>query len=255
MLKEPRYNTSVLTRFILGGFLLVSLAACGPSAQNARARTGLQSYLVALRGTDPRPVYQMLTAEQRRATSYQQWAKRWNASKAERQLQAKQIEKSLLVQQGVDEDAQLRFDDGRTISLARAPDGWRLNQALLGRNRADKPDDALNLFSHAVRERNVDDLLQMLSKRHQTRIETELAAFSEGLAQELAKGGQSPYLLSDTKAELAWNYDGIRYKVVLVREEGEWLIDDVHMGPDPTLDPEEAKTEDVKRTLEGPRRR
>ena len=43
----------------------------------------------------------------------------------ERQLQAEQIEDSLKIQQGVDEDAQMRFVDGRTISLARAPEGWR----------------------------------------------------------------------------------------------------------------------------------
>jgi hypothetical protein len=216
----------MLARSILGGVLLLSLAACGPSAQNARASTGLQSYLVALRGTDPRPVYEMLSAEQRKGTSYEQWAKRWSESKAERALQAEQIENSLRVQHGVDEEAQLRFDDGRTISLARSPEGWRLNQALLGRNRADQPDDALNLFSNAIRERRVDDMLQILSKRHRTRIETELRAFS-----------------------------GIRYKVVLVREEGEWLIDDVHMGPDPTLDPEEAKADDKSRPLELIRRR
>lgn len=245
----------MLARLILGGALILSLAACGPSAQNARAHTGLHSYLVALRGTDPKPVYQMLSADQRKDTTYEQWAKRWRESKAERELQAQQIEDSLKIQQGVNEDAQLRFEDGRTISLARAPEGWRLNQALLGRNRADQPDDALNLFSNAVRERNVDDLLQILSKRHRTRIEEELGAFSDGLAAELAKGGSSPYLLSDTRAELAWNYEGIRYKVVLLREEGEWLIDDVHMGPDPTLDPEEAKADDKSRPLELLRRR
>jgi hypothetical protein len=197
----------------------------------------------------------MLSAEQRKGTSYEQWAKRWSESKAERALQAEQIENSLRVQHGVDEEAQLRFDDGRTISLARSPEGWRLNQALLGRNRADQPDDALNLFSNAIRERRVDDMLQILSKRHRTRIETELRAFSEGLAEELAKSGRSPYLLSETRAELAWHFDGIRYKVVLVREEGEWLIDDVHMGPDPTLDPEEAKADDKSRPLELIRRR
>lgn len=232
----------MLLRLAITGLLLTGLA-CGPSAQTSRARSGLDAYLIALRSENPRPIYEMLTKEQRKATSYEEWSKRWTESKAERELQAKQIEDSLQVQQAVDEDASLRFDDGRTITLARAPNGWRLNQALVGRTQADTPEDALTIFSAALRERDIDKVFGILSKRHRNSFETQLQNFTQGLEAELSNSENSPHLLSNERAELAWNFDGIRYKVVLVKDGGEWHIDDIHMGPDPTVDPEEAEAD------------
>lgn len=250
--QAPRYNKYMLARIAIASVLLASLSSCGASANSSRARTGLDNYLVALRGNDPRPIYEMLSKEQRGAISYQEWSERWQKSKAERELQAQQIEDSLRVEQSVNEDARLRFDDGRTITLARAPDGWRLNQALVGRTQADSPEDALAIFSTALRERNVDNLLRILSKRHRANLETQLQSFYLGLEEELAKEDSSSYLLGDNRAELAWNYEGIRYKVVLVRHEGEWHIDDIHLGPDPTLNPEgsDEQAEDKPRPLD-----
>ncbi len=241
MPKAPRYNEPMSFRLALTCALVLSVCACAPRAQHARARTGLQNYLQALRADDPRPVYEMLSEKQRTSTTYKAWSKRWQESKAERNAQATQIEESLRVRQGVDEDAQLLFEDGRTMSLARAAKGWRLNEALLGRNQADQPDDALRLFATAIRERDIGNLLQILSKRHRTRIQAEVEAFYLGLAEQLATGETSPYLLSDSRAELAWNYEGLRYKLVLIKEEGEWVIDDVHMGPDPTFEKSESE--------------
>jgi hypothetical protein len=245
----------MFSRLAITSLLLAGLMACGASAKTARARSGLDAYLIALRGDDPRPIYEMLTKEQRDAVTYEEWAKRWTESTAERELQASQIEDSLRVQQAVDEDASLRFEDGRTITLARAPSGWRLNQALVGRTKADTPEDALTIFSAALRERDIEGVFGILSKRRRSSFETQLRNFSHGLEEGRANAESSPFLLNKERAELAWNFEGTRYKVVLRKEEGEWYIDDIHIGPDPTVDPDEAEADASRPPLELLRRR
>lgn len=217
----------------------LGLSACGSAAQNTRADVGFNNYVRALRGDDPRPVYEMLTRDQQKNISFEEWSALWKDSQAERGLQAKQLEERLKTHGVLEERAKLQFDDGKLVTLRRNDRGWTLDQPLVSRSRADTPRDALNILSAAVTDRSVPALLQILSKERRQSVEKKIETIKQSLDSQLEDGWRELYFVdpkNPERAELVWSHQGVRYKVVLVKEDGDWLVDDLHLGPDPLVE-------------------
>lgn len=242
MQAAPSYNLRVNAR-LLSLVLLASqsLWACGAGSQAARAESGLHSYLVALRGDDPRPVYEMLPREQRETLDFAEWSRQWQESQAEREQQAQELEESLKTQGVLEEQAKVRFADGKVVTLRRLGKGWTLDQPLVARTQAETPQDALNVFSAAIEERALHSLLGILSQERRAAIELRLSALRASLATQANDNWRALYKLSETRAELIWHHEDVRYKVTLVNEDGNWLVDDLHLGPDPVVEEENEK--------------
>lgn len=217
----------------------LSLLACGPVSKTPRAADSLGAYLSALRGSDPRPVYDMLTREQRAATPYEEWAADWKETEPEREHRAQLLEETLRTTPILREEALLTFEDGKFLTLARDDRGWHLDQALVGRSAAKTPDDALAIFATAIHGRDLETVLRILSDRRRQGIEEQLQQFDRGLREHLGDAAHEIYLVATDRAEMSWRKDGVRYKVVLIREDGDWHVDDVHLGPDMTAPEEE----------------
>lgn len=194
---------------------------------------GIIEYVSALKSSDPRPAYDMLTDKEQKTISYEQWATDWKRHKEERLKQAKELETTLETHGIVDSAAVLRFDDGKRVTLQHEAAGWRLDQALVNRTVANTPDDAIAIFSQVLQERNVEALLRIVSKRHREGIQKQLQRFHESLKGELAKPHHEIFLVNPNRAEITWSNDDLRYRLVLVKEDGDWFIDDIHLGPDP----------------------
>ncbi|MBL4635964.1 MAG: hypothetical protein JKY56_19035 [Kofleriaceae bacterium] len=243
MTLHQSYNSMVTWRLAPFFALLMSLAACGSQALTPTARDGFSMYVSVLRNPDPRPAYQMLSDEDQKRIPYQEWAAKWKEHEQERQSQAEELEASLKVHGVVDAKAILRFEDGKRVTLQKEASGWRLDQALVSQSVANSPRDALTIFSVALTEGKLAPLLRILSKRHRDGIAKKLELFHDSLRGELAKDNSDIFLVNEKRAELTWSAGELRYRLVLVLEDGDWYVDDIHLGPDPAYD-EPAKTEE-----------
>lgn len=246
MAAASRYNNLVFRRFAI--LCALGLAACGPRAGTAPARAGLQTYLQALRSDDPRPLYEMLTKEQRNAIPYETWEASWTANATERAQQAEEVEHGW--EQQVQARADVRYDDGQTVTLHQADDGWRLEQALVSQASAGSPEQALGQFLSALGRRDVSAVLALLSKERREAIVERLHNFQSGIDIQSRDGFSELYQVSESRAELNWSHLDVRYRLVFVLEGADWRLDEIHMGPDPAAieAPEEAVDSGVLRS-------
>lgn len=201
------------------------------------------AYLRVLRNSDARPAYEMLSDEERKRIPYKQWEAQWKLHESERKNQAEELEASLKTHGVVDASAVLRFEDGKRVSLQKEARGWRLDQALVSQKVASTPEDALTIFSVALTQGRVAPLLQILSKRHRDGITEKLQRFHSSLKSELENDSEV-FLVNEKRAEITWHVEELRYRLVLVLEDGDWYVDGIHLGPDPAyIEPEEKKPE------------
>ncbi|MCP4446611.1 MAG: hypothetical protein GY811_14885 [Myxococcales bacterium] len=224
---------------------VLGLAACGPRARTAPADDGLQSYLQALRSDDPKPLYEMLTSEQRAAISYEAWVAQWRGSAAERAQQADLVESRWEGQATA--RASVKYQDGQSIRLRESDAGWRLEQALVSTSTTPTPGEGLAQLLAALERQNLPALMALMSTERRTSIEERVHAFLEGLAEQSGDGHTNFHRISDTRHELVWNHEDVRYRLVFVLEGVNWRLNELHMGPDPAAVPEEeaAKTEPI----------
>ncbi len=190
----------------------------------------------------------MLTQEQQKSVSLADWSALWKKRKAERLAQAKELEATLKTHGVVDSKAVLQFEDGKKISLRRESSRWRLNQALVNRTVANTPEDAVTLFSTAIAQRDIEKVLRILSKRHREGIESKIKIFHDSLSAELKDPQHEVFLVNPTRAEMTWSAGDIRYRIVLLKEDNDWFLDDIQIGPDPTFEePEKEEAEKAKK--------
>jgi hypothetical protein len=224
--------------------LVVGLAACGGSARgpSTPAADGVRSYVHALKSNDAHEAYSLLSSDARKKLSYDEFALRWKQTTVERAWQVKVLEESLKGNPDVGERALVSFSDGKLVQLEREGKTWRLESELVSRSRAKRPRDAIRLFADAVAARDVGGALGVLTQRRRDGLTKQVEGFLSGL-QKHASG---PLEELGDRAELRWDENGIRYRIVLRRQDDEWRIDDIYIRPAPKDDTNDSGGGDIE---------
>jgi hypothetical protein len=212
----------------------LALAACGgPAGPATPAADGVRAYLAALKNDDARAAYSLLADDARKNVSFDQFALEWKQTAAERAWQAKALEDSLKGNPDVGERAMISFSDGKLVTLEREGKTWRLDSELVSRSHAKRPSDALRMFAEAVASRDVNAALNTLTARRRDGIAKQVEGFIAGLAKH-ANGPIENF--GNDRAELRWDENGVRYRIILRRENDEWRVDDISIRTTPKDD-------------------
>jgi hypothetical protein len=207
--------------------LAATAAGCASSAGRAApASLGVRGLVHALRADDPRAAYALLSGDVRRDLSFDEFALQWKQTAAERAWQARALEESLRGDPDVGERARVAYGDGKTVELEREGDRWRLESALVARVRASRPRDAIRQLAEALRARDLDGALRVLTARRRDGLARQIEGFVTGISRRIDDRIEE---IGTDRAELRWDENGVRYRIVLRREEDEWRIDDVHV--------------------------
>ena len=221
--------------------VFVAVAACGgPRGPSTPAAIGVRAYVDALKSNDPRDAYGLLSAATRHKTSFDEFALQWKQSEKERQWQAKVLEDSLKGNPDVGERALISYSDGKLVQLEREGKTWRLESELVSRSRAKHPRDAIRLFADAIAARDIAGILGVLSHRRQEGLSKQVEGFVAGISKRINDKIDE---FGGDRAELRWDENGIRYRIVLRKERDEWRVDDISIRPTPkdeTAEPESA---------------
>jgi len=221
--------------------VIVVLAACGgPAGPHSPAADGVRAYVSALRAKDPHDAYRLLSSDARRKTSYDEFALQWKQSEKEREWQAKALEESVKGNPDVGERAMIGFSDGKLVQLEREGKVWRLESELVSRSRAKEPRDAIRLFADAINGRDLNAVLNVLTQRRREGLTKQVAGFVSGLGKRVNDRIER---VGADRAELRWDENGIRYRVVLRKEEDEWRVDDIYIRPAPKDETNDTGTE------------
>jgi hypothetical protein len=189
----------------------------------------VRAYVSALKSDTPRAAYDLLSSQTRKKISYDEFALQWKQSAQERKWQAKALEEGLQGNPDVGERARVSFSDGKIVPLERDGNRWLLESELVSRSRAKRPRDALRVFSDALSSRDVGALLGVLTQRRRDGLMKQVGGFVSGLDKRINdKMEEYP-----DRAELRWDENGIRYRIVLRKEDDEWRVDDIYIRPAP----------------------
>ena len=189
----------------------------------------MRAYLAALKADDPRDAYDLMSVDARKATSYDEFALAWKQGDKERAWQIRVLEESLKGNPDVGERAQVRFADDKVALLEREGRAWRLESELVSRSRAKRPRDAVQLFASAIAARDVSGVLGVLTQRRRDGLTKQIEGFIAGIGKQV----NGPIEELSDRAELRWDENGIRYRIVLRKEEDEWRVDDIYIRPAP----------------------
>src|SRR5262245_2772823 len=219
-----------------------ALAACGgPIGPSSPASNGVRAYVAALKSNDPRDAYNLLSASTRKKISFDEFALAWKQSEKERAWQARALEESLKGNPDVGERALISFSDGKLVQLEREGKTWRLESELVSRSRAKRPRDAIRLFADAIAARDVSGVLGVLTQRRRDGLTKQVEGFVAGIGKRINDKIDE---FGTDRAELRWDENGIRYRIVLRKEDDEWRVDDIYIRPAP-------KDEENERDREG----
>jgi len=203
----------------------VALASCGGAQDGdvGSAQAALDRYVDAIDTDDPRAAYSLLTREQRKKLPYQRFAEQWRASATERKLQAAALRDAAKATPDLGARAIVTYKDGKVIAMAHESSAWRLERALMGRIVASSPRDAVHALSRSLAGADFAGFVRVLSKRKREALVKMLSAFSESLDSHRDHFIQH---IGDERAQMRWEDRAGRYRIDLVRELGEWRIDD-----------------------------
>jgi hypothetical protein len=210
------------------------IAACGGAAgPSAPASTGVRAYIAALKNNDPRAAYGMLAAPVRKKVSFEEFALSWKQSEKERAWQARVLDESLKGNPDVGERALISYSDGKLVQLEREGKTWRLDSELVSRSRARRPRDAVRLFADAIAARDISGVLGVLTQRRREGLTKQVEGFVAGIGKRINDKIDE---FGTDRAELRWDENGIRYRIVLRKEDDEWRVDDIYIRPVPKED-------------------
>ena len=225
---------AVAIAIALAAAAAVPAAGCGgATGPAAPAAIGVRAYIAALKSNNPRDAYNLLAAPVRKKVSYDQFALDWKQSEKERAWQAKVLEESLKGNPDVGERALISYSDGKLVELEREGKAWRLDSELVSRSRARRPRDAIRLFSDAIAARDISGVLGVLTQRRRDGLTRQVEGFVAGIGKRINDKIDE---FGNDRAELRWDENGIRYRIVLRKEDDEWRVDDIYIRPVPKDD-------------------
>jgi hypothetical protein len=205
--------------------LALLVLACGAASRGGdrSPRDAVAAWNDAVKRNDPHTAYALLSGPLRRAISYEDFARRWQASARERSQQTTDLGAGLREEAGLGERARVTLADGKTADLVHEPSGWRLEAPLMAPVRASTPQDALRLLAAAIEARSYEGLLRILTQRRREALSLQVEAFERGLKSRLGE----PIEVSGDRVFFEWSEGRLRFRVTLVREQGEWRVEDV----------------------------
>lgn len=218
---------------------LVLASGCGAwfSTRVPPASHGVTAFIDTLKNDDARAAYERLSKRARGTITLAEFAKQWSELRAERRWQAARLIEAVHGGGDLGERAAVIYRDGKSVVVEREGGRWRLEAPLASRSRAIRPEDAIRAFSVGLLHRDLDAVLRSLTLRRREGLARQIEGFLAGIDGQiegkLEQGG-------DDRAELRWDENGVRFRIVLRREEGEWRIDDIHVHLLPPSEVEES---------------
>jgi hypothetical protein len=227
------YRERVLRPFALCA-LALTLAACGGSYNSKTpASNGVQDLIAVLNSDDPHRAYALLSEDAKRTISYKEFEQQWRQTAAERAWQTMALQASLRGAPNVGERAIVGFADGKSVPLERDGKIWRVEVPLVTHAQTPRPRDALRAFADALEQRDVSAALSMLTKRRRDGLARQIDGFLHGIGNRVNDEIDE---YDGDRAELRWDEAGIRYRILLRREDDEWRIDDISIRITPKED-------------------
>lgn len=199
------------------------VAGCGAARPLPSSRGAFAALAEAMRRPDgAAAAYAMLPDHARAATSFADFARRWDATRVEREEAARG---ALAALDGGGPVATVRAW-GRDGTLVEERAGWRVADPSLGAPAGARAPGragiraALRGLHDALRRRDIDAVLAALSGRLRGSVEAELASMEGATADPDAL--EVPEVPGQARVRLP---DG--RVVVLLWEDGQWRVDDV----------------------------
>jgi hypothetical protein len=213
------------------GVVFVAAGCGGAAGPSSPAADGVRAYVQALHRGDPHDAYALLSSDTRKKVSFDDFALAWKQGDKERAWQAKVLEDSLKGNPDVGERALISFPDGKLVQLEREGKTWRLESELVSRSRARQPRDAIRLFADAIEGRDLTAVLNVLTQRRRDGLTKQVEGFVAGIGKRINERIDQ---FGNDRAELRWDENGIRYRIVLRKEDDEWRVDDIYIRPAPS---------------------
>lgn len=202
---------------------LFALACGGGAPRSKSAADAVGSYIAAVESNDPKGAYSLLSADVRRKMTFEQFRTMWQKHERERKLQAAALDEARKSRPDLGARAVVGYKDGKEISLSRESSRWHLDRALVGKVVAAKPRDAVRALTTAVQDADFAAFVAILSKRKREALVRMLSSFGTSLAANKEHFIQR---IGEQRATMFWEDKAGRYRVTLVREDGEWRVDD-----------------------------
>jgi hypothetical protein len=216
-----------MRRGLLIGLLIAF--GCGSAVQTGNPAAAVKSYQRAIKKNDAKTAFSLLSKKTKKRIPYKKFARLWNSRRAELALQSKQLDQALDLDPTLGTRARVTYKDGKRAALSREESFWRLESPLSGSATATKARDAIRLLSKALSRRDYNGVVALLSEERRRAIHDQMVrAFSNSLRKSTDLPLQ---YVGDKFASLTWEDSNGRYKLVLILEDDEWRIHDVHITP------------------------
>lgn len=217
-------NNSGYSQRMLRPLLLIAAAASAACAGGrSDGSAGIARALArATTDDDARAAYTLLSRKVQQRVSFDEWTRRWKETRGERARQSTALEVAVKGGATLGERARLHVDESEVTSLVREGDGWRLETPLLVAGGAPTPEEALRRFADALDERSFGAVLRLLTAERQAHVRQAVDGFAGGLREHAAELVET----TPDRATLVWTDGNKRWRVVLVREQGSWRIED-----------------------------
>jgi len=205
-------------------FLLLltsSLAlSCSTSPDIRAQRTLLKRFTAAVEANKPADAYTLLSKQQRQDLSLDAFKRRWKSVRPELGERAAALSGKQALPHRI--KARVATPTGLDFHLIQEDGKWRISRGYPGTLRSATPEEALRSFILAVEQEDLQGALQLLSRPTRLRLEAELAQRIKNIKEAL-KGGID---VSTDRAQL--RYD-LRRRVRMVKEKGQWRIQDLDL--------------------------
>ncbi|MCC6524285.1 MAG: hypothetical protein IT373_16620 [Polyangiaceae bacterium] len=194
---------------------VAAVTGCGGVAPVPPAEPVVVAYEDALRRGDADALYELMSAESKRAVSREELLRVLTEQKEELADHVKGIASPERVVQA---HAEVRYGDGEIVSLALEGGGFRVGAVDALPAAARTPVQALAELRRSLARRSYPALLRLLSPRTRSAIESDLRSLVDGLAEPDA------LRVEVTGDQATVHLPG--HVVVLRREDGVWYVDD-----------------------------
>lgn len=198
------------------GLILLTASGCARSAAIPDPEPAVEAYAAALERGDADAIYDMMSAESRRAISREELRRILKEQRPELAEHAKSVRAP---GREISARAEVRYDDGEIVSLDLVDGSFRVTAADALPAAAKTPAQALAQLRRVLARRSYAGLLRVMSPRTRSAIEGDLRSLVDGL-------GSPDSLPVEVVGDTATVEVPGGHRVQLRREDGVWLIDD-----------------------------